>query len=65
MIMTHRYNLGQLVRVRNRFPDRSGDGPYEVVRLMPATPNGDLHYRVKSSTGQERAVSEAELAPAG
>lgn len=61
----HRYNVGQLVRVKTRFLDRSGDGVYEVVRQLPATPNGDFHYRIKSSNGQERAVAETELTSAG
>ena len=57
----HRFILGQRVRVKTRFLDRSGDGVYEVVRQLPATPNGDLHYRIKSANGQERAVAETEL----
>ncbi|MDB5510826.1 MAG: hypothetical protein JWR08_309 [Enterovirga sp.] len=61
----HQFNVGQLVRVRTRFLDRSGDGVYEVVRQLPATPNGDLHYRIKSSNGQERAVAETEIQLAG
>lgn len=57
----HRYNVGQIVKVKTRFLDRSGDGVYEVVRRLPATPNGDFHYRIKSANGQERAVAETEL----
>ena len=60
----HRFTVGQRVRVRTRFLDRSGDGVYEVVRQLPATANGDYHYRIKSQNGQERAVAETELAPA-
>ena len=60
----HRFRVGQQVRVNTRFLDRSGDGVYEVVRQLPATPNGDLHYRIKSNTGQERAVTESDLMPA-
>lgn len=58
---SHRFDVGQLVRVRTRFLDRSGDGVYEVVRQLPATPNGDFHYRIKASNGQERAVAETEI----
>ena len=61
----HRFTIGQRVRVRTRFLDRSGEGVYEVVRQLPATPNGDYHYRIKSQNGQERAVAETELTPAG
>ena len=57
----HRFTIGQLVRVKTRFLDRSGDGVYEVVRQLPAAPNGDFHYRIKGQNGQERAVSEADL----
>jgi hypothetical protein len=60
----HRYTLGQRVKVKTRFLDRSGDGVYEVVRQLPATPNGDYHYRIKSANGQERAVAETELTSA-
>lgn len=60
----HRYTLGQRVKVKTRFLDRSGDGVYEVVRQLPATPNGDFHYRIKSANGQERAVAETELTSA-
>jgi hypothetical protein len=57
----HRFNVGQFVRVRTRFLDRSGEGVYEVVRQLPATPNGDFHYRIKGANGQERAVAETEI----
>ena len=57
----HRYIIGQRVRVKTRFLDRSGDGVYEVVRQLPATPNGDYQYRIKSANGQERAVAETDL----
>ena len=65
MTAEHRFGVGQRVRVRTRFLDRSGDGVYEVVRRLPATPNGDFHYRIKSANGQERAVAETELTLAG
>lgn len=60
----HRFNVGQTVKVKTRFLDRSGDGIYEVVRRLPATPNGDYHYRIKSTNGQERAVAETDLTAA-
>ncbi len=61
----HRFDVGQLVRVKTRFLDRSGEGVYEVVRKLPASPNGDLHYRIKSTNGQERAVAETDISAAG
>lgn len=57
----HRYRLGQFVRMAHRYPDPAGSAVYEVVRLMPATPNGEFHYRVKAVSGQERAASESQL----
>lgn len=64
-MIEHRFIIGQMVKVRTRFLDRSGDGVYEVVRQLPATPNGDFHYRIKGANGQERAVAETELTSAG
>ena len=37
---------------------------YEVVRLMPALPNGEVQYRIKGrETGIERLVRESEIKP--
>lgn len=57
----HRYHVGQRVRMLHRYPDPAGSAIYEVVRLMPATENGEWHYRVKGPTGQERAAAESQL----
>ena len=57
----HRFHVGQLVRMLHRYPDPAGSAVYEVVRLMPATANGEFHYRVKAPSGQERAASESQL----
>lgn len=58
---SHLYRVGQHVRVTHRYPDPAGSAVYEVVRLMPETANGELHYRVKNPSGQERAASESQL----
>ena len=58
----HRYRLGQLVRLTRSFPDRTSSGPYEIIRLLPETPDGEPHYRVKGSDKVERAVGESQLA---
>jgi hypothetical protein len=57
----HRFRVGEQVRMAARYPDPASHAVYEIVRLMPETPNGELHYRVKNPTGQERAASESQL----
>lgn len=57
----HRFSVGQQVRMMARYPDPAGSAIYEIVRLMPETPNGERHYRVRNPTGQERAASESQL----
>lgn len=57
----HRFRVGQHVRMMHRYPDPAGSAVYEVVRLMPETANGELHYRVKNPAGQERAAGESQL----
>lgn len=59
----HRFEMGQQVRMMARYPDPAGSAIYHIVRLMPETPNGELHYRVKNEAGQERAASESQLSP--
>jgi hypothetical protein len=37
---------------------------YEVVRLLPALPNGEMQYRIKGrESGVERMVRESEIKP--
>ena len=57
----HRFHVGQMVRMAHRYPDPAGSALSEVVRLMPAAPNGEFAYRVKAASGQERAASESQL----
>lgn len=57
----HRFRVGEQVRMAARYPDPAGNAIYEIVRLMPETPNGELHYRVKNPAGQERAAAESQL----
>ena len=60
--MSHKYRLGQLVRLTRLAFARSDVGEtFEVTRLMPADVTGEFSYRVKSATGGERAVREAEI----
>ncbi len=61
--MTHRYELGQSVRLRKLSASSakaSFDGVYEIIRLMPVDQSGDVHYRLKSPAG-ERVAAESEL----
>ena len=57
----HRFKLGQHVRLSRSFPDRTGSGPYEIIRLLPESADGELHYRVKGPDKVERAVAESQL----
>ena len=37
---------------------------YEVVRLLPALPNGEVQYRIKGrESGIERIVRESDIKP--
>ena len=60
-MVQHRFVVGQPVRMMARYPDPAGSAVYHIVRLMPETPNGEFHYRVKNEAGQERAASESQL----
>jgi hypothetical protein len=62
MSMTHKYRVGQLVKLQaSRLANRTGARVYEVVRLLPET-NGELSYRIKGVTeSTERAVAEHEI----
>lgn len=57
----HRFIVGENVRMAARYPDPAGNAVYEIVRLMPAAPNGEFQYRVKNPAGQERAALESQL----
>jgi hypothetical protein len=62
--MSHKYRVRQLVRLtRPAFSDSraSMSDVYEVTRLMPADQTGEFSYRIKSSTGGERAVRESDI----
>jgi hypothetical protein len=61
--MTHRYQLGARVRLNLGFRrSDSADGPFEVVRQLPAASDGEHQYRVKSAREHyERVVKESDL----
>ena len=61
--MSHKYQLGQNVRLRqlgfsNGQP--SPDGLYEITRLMPPDRASEVSYRLRSAAG-ERVAVESEL----
>ena len=61
----HKFRKGESVRLsRGRFPDRTGSGVYEVVRLLPEA-EGEFQYRIKAAgTQTERMVREGKIQPA-
>jgi hypothetical protein len=62
--LSHKYHVRQLVRLKRSVlsPSRETTSTvYEVTRLMPADQTGEFSYRIKSSTGGERAVREDEI----
>ena len=59
--MAHQFKIGQLVRMKARFPGGTGFGMYEVTRLMPPDNDGVPCYRIKHITGHERPVRETEI----
>jgi hypothetical protein len=61
--MTHRYRPGQRVRFCRGFPHHSApEGPYDVVRQLPHSTDGEHQYRIKHPHEQhERVVKESEL----
>ena len=58
---SHRYQTGQFVLIDQLLPGRSSAGRVEIICLMPASTDGELHYRVRGSDKVERAVGESRL----
>ena len=59
--MAHKFNIGQLVRLKWRPVEGSPRGVYEVIRLVPPDVDGVPCYRIKDEAGHERAVREIEI----
>ncbi len=69
----HRFNVGDLVRLRAVATVLSDEGAldvislkrprgiYEIVRLLPAPDNGEPQYRVWHPGGEEHVVRESEI----
>ena len=65
MRSTHKFRIGDLVRVTVRGYGRPTNERYEVVALLPEE-RGDRQYRVKSvSDSHQRIVWESEIGPGG
>lgn len=60
--MTERpIKVGDTVRLSFGFADRSGEGDYEIIRVMPARESGERHYRVRGIDGRERAIGHNQI----
>ncbi len=60
---SHKFKVGQSVRLSSAAINRGVAGIYKVVALLPEE-RGDCHYRVQSSVGsQQRVVLEDQLSP--
>ncbi len=60
---SHKFKVGQSVRLSSAAINRGVAGIYKVVALLPEE-RGDCHYRVQSSGGsQQRVVLENQLSP--
>ena len=53
--------VGDTVRLSFGFADRSGEGDYEIIRVMPARESGERHYRVRGIDGRERAIGHNQI----
>lgn len=60
--MTERpIQVGDTVRLSFGFADRSGEGDYEIIRVMPARESGERHYRIRGIDGRERAIGHNQI----
>jgi hypothetical protein len=63
-LMTHRFNIGQIVELEPHSFRSAVLGPYEIRHLIPASDRdpGDPCYRIKSGAEKyERVAPESEL----
>ena len=60
--MTERpLKVGDIVRLSFGFADRSGEGDYEIIRVMPARESGEGQYRIRGTDGRERAIGHSQI----
>jgi len=61
LMLTHKFKIGELVRLKQTPATSAPRGPYEIVRLLP--PDSDVPlYRIKhKAENHERVAKEIEL----
>jgi hypothetical protein len=63
MQTVYAFALGDQVDLA-RAPHNTMRGPYEITAILPESPTGDPQYSLRSESGAERNVTEAEILPA-
>lgn len=62
----HKFKIGQVVYFYPKKPGLPSDapaGPYQIIRRLPATTDGEFQYVVRSEyESHERVARESELA---
>lgn len=53
--------IGDKIQLNFGFLDQTGRGDYEVVRVMPASVDGEIQYRVRGMDGRERAIGANQI----
>jgi hypothetical protein len=62
LMSTHRFKIGQRVRLSASASDRAAAGIYKVVSLLPES-RGEWQYRLQSAaSAQQRVAWESQLA---
>lgn len=59
--MTAAIRIGDKIQLNFGFLDQTGRGDYEVVRVMPASVDGEIQYRVRGLDGRERAIGANQI----
>lgn len=60
--MTHRFSIGQRVRLRAIRGAQLGSGSFKIVAALPIERAGEVRYRIKSEAESfERVADEASL----
>lgn len=63
MQTVYAFELGDQVDLA-RAPHNTMRGPYEITAILPEAPSGEAQYALRSESGAERVVTEAEILPA-
>jgi hypothetical protein len=65
-VATHRYGVGQQVRLEPKFGFQSAFGDYEIIGVLPVENDASRRYRIKSASENfERIAEEPRLTDAG